>query len=148
MTDPTPAAAALPPVPAPYVACLTRRMGWATPRTLRCPAGHRLREDTMILDRGAIRCKHREPLRSSGAGAGRPAGGGPECGRWLYVVMCYAPLDPDHVAEIRAKSPHDASQLGEAFYVVEVTYPELQMIRARRLPASVVFELLGATFPT
>lgn len=118
-----------------------RAMGWATPLTLTCPRGHHLKHDSVVLDHGALRCKHRDPLRGA---PGRPAGGGPECGAWLYVVMCYY-ADPGMV-----RYPGDATrleELGEALYVAEVSWPELLEIRRLRLTPPQVFERLGATFP-
>lgn len=54
-----------------------RRRMWFVLRDqpLACPDGHRMREDTIVLEHAGIRCKHRPP----------PSG--LECGAFVWVLL-------------------------------------------------------------
>jgi hypothetical protein len=109
---------------------ITRVHGWTTLNELGCPCGrHNIRQDSVVLEHGGIRCKHREP-----AVGGK--GYGPECGQWVYVLgsIGWSVTEKDGVETIA---------LGNDIYVVEVTWPELKHIRETRLSAPKVLEYLG-----
>jgi hypothetical protein len=85
-------------------------------KDLRCPCGHRMRPDSLVLDQGGIRCTSKEP--------------GIECGRWVYLLAL-------HSTEVG--DPHRDLPL----FVAEVTLDELREMQRKRMPLSVVFEYLG-----
>lgn len=106
-------------------------MGWTTLHALRCPAGHHLKQDSMVLAYSGIRCKHQEPLRS-----GR--GGGPECGRWIFVLLCSGwVIARDAATGEERKEP-------ASMFVAEVDYTDLRRIHDQRMSIPEVLDFLGA----
>lgn len=111
-----------------------RVWGFASLNQVFCPHGHHIRQDAFILEHGAIRCKHREPLRGR---PGEKVGGGPECGAWLYVLAC------------AGWSPQADGDDGRpaCLFVAEVTYHELVAMQTRRLDVPGILDFLGVRFP-
>jgi hypothetical protein len=105
-----------------------RQHGWTTLAQLTCPNGHHIRQDAVVLEHGAIRCKHKIQ--------GRPHEPGIECGAWLYVLGSVGWT----VVSVEGR---EQVQLGEHVYVVAVTWDELRRIRAGRLTAAESLALLG-----
>lgn len=121
-----------------------RRFGFTTFRDIRCARGHHIREDAFVFDHGALRCKHREPLRGA---PGQRAGHGGECGALVYVLAC-AGWTP--IAQVAAQvAPKNDELQHMLLFTAEVTYEELNEMRRRRLtePAAVL-DFLGVRFPT
>lgn len=119
----------------------SRPFGFTTLRDLRCSRGHHIREDAFFFEHGAVRCKHREPLRGA---PGQRAGHGAECGALVYVLACsgWTPL-----AEHAAAAGDGSKDL--VLFTAEVTYKELEEMRRRRLSdVAQVLDFLGVRFPT
>lgn len=114
---------------APAPARAARFHGWTTIHDLHCAAGHHIRQDAIVLEHGAIRCKHRDPARRSEQA--------PECGRWLYVLGSVG-----WTVE-RDEAGNDRLVLGDDVFVADVTWTELRHIRAHRLNAGRVLDYLG-----
>jgi hypothetical protein len=111
-----------------------RPHGWTTLAELTCPSGHHIRQDAILLEHGAIRCKHKIQ--------GRPRDKGFECGAWLCVLGSVGWT----VTEDADGREH--VQLGDHVYVAAVTYDELRRIRAHRLGAAAALALLGIAWRT
>lgn len=79
----------------------------------------------MLLDDAVLVCKHREPLVGQ-------KGGGPECGKLLYVCLGWQPR---------------GSSESSCWFVAEVSYKEAEEMQRRRLDLAGVLEFLGVRFP-
>lgn len=103
-----------------------RVVGFSSPHELRCPRGHHIRRDSVVLDDAVLMCKHREPLAIG-------KGGGPECGKLLYVCLGWAPRGSD--------------VSGSLWFVAEVSYAEAKQMQDQRLDLAGVLRFLGVQFP-
>lgn len=113
-----------------------RMMGWASVKQIRCPQGHHIRRDTIVLSEAGIRCKHREP---HGTG---------ECGELLFVLAATRQkLPPDAQGE-GEPSKQDAKRPDPAMlFVAEVTSEEIERIEREEMDLLEQLAYLGATFP-
>lgn len=85
----------------------------------------------MVLAYSGIRCKYREPLAGG-------KGGGPECGRWIFVLLCsgWMHVQNAETGEVR-KEP-------ASMFVAEVEYPELRQIHDSGMSIPEVLQFIGA----
>src|SRR5262249_33611420 len=116
--------------PAMMAAAISARVhGWTTLDALTCPKGHRIKQDTVVLEHGGIRCKHKVQLA--------PHKPGEECGAWLYVVGSIG------WRVVTGEDGRERIELGEQVYVAEVTRNELRHIREGRMSAGDALTMLG-----
>lgn len=97
-----------------------RPMGWTDRRALRCPQGHHIKEDAILLTDGVIRCPWRGPQASG------------TCGALLYVLAVVPP-----------RGTANAEGL---YFVAAVTWAEVKRLRDEPMAVLDALELLGATW--
>lgn len=131
--DSRPAAAGSPAHPAAYA---PRYIGFTTPHELYCPRGHHMKQDSVVLDDGVLWCKHRDPLPGG-------KGGGPECGKLVYVCLGWQPRGSSVPLE---DSPLDLPA-SACLFVAEVTFKEAREMQRLRLDLAAVLRFLGVRFP-